>query len=173
MLNTTRIIKNFPNYEISENAVIFNTKTCRIISHQMRPNGYVAVWLKNDKERKLCSLHRILIESFIENEDNLPCVDHIDRNKKNNSLENLRYCSYLDNSRNRPRTKNNKLGKHISNSNTPYYRVTIVKEGMRIYDKNFIKKKYSLSYVRSMRNNALLKLGLPSIDETDLLNIND
>jgi len=169
MLNTTRKVKNFPDYEISEDGIVFNTKTSRLISPQLRPNGYVAVWLRNEDGRRLCSLHKILIESFVENEDNLPCVDHIDRNKQNNKLENLRYSSYLDNSRNRPRTKNNKLGKHITNSNPPYYRVIITNKGKRVYDKNFNKKHYSISTVRSFRNNALLKLGLPHLDETDLI----
>ena len=45
--------------------------------------------------------HRILARHFIPNPDNLPQVDHIDRNKTNNSIENLRWVSSSDNNRNR------------------------------------------------------------------------
>ena len=167
MINT-RKIKDFPNYEISDEGVIFNTKTNRIITHQYRNTGYVAVWLKNNNVRKIRSLHRVLLEAFIPNIYNLPCIDHIDRDKHNNSLENLRYCTYAENSRNRPRASYNKIGKHISNSNPPYYRISIIDKGKRVFDKNFCKSKYSLNVIRAIRNNALFRLGLPSIDESDL-----
>ena len=46
-------------------------------------------------------LHRIIAQHFIPNPDNLPQVDHIDRNPFNNSIENLRWVSSSDNNRNR------------------------------------------------------------------------
>jgi len=167
MINT-RKIKDFPNYEISEEGIILNLKTFKIVSHQIRPNGYISVWLRNNEIKKCLTLHRILLESFIPNEDNLPCIDHIDQNKLNNNIENLRYCTYAENSRNRPRTHNNKLGKHISNSNKPYYRISIIDKGKRVYDKNFCKNQYSIKVIRTIRNNALSKLGLPALNESDL-----
>lgn len=45
--------------------------------------------------------HRILARHFIPNPANLPQVDHIDRNKTNNSIENLRWVSAGENLRNR------------------------------------------------------------------------
>ena len=45
--------------------------------------------------------HRILARHFIPNPENLPQVDHIDRNKTNNSIENLRWVSAGENLRNR------------------------------------------------------------------------
>jgi len=52
---------------------------------------------------------------FIQNTNNLPIIDHINRNRKDNRLENLRWATQYDNMRNKTKTKNNKLGlKHIS-----------------------------------------------------------
>ena len=48
-------------------------------------------------------LHRILAKHFIPNPENLPQVDHIDRNPLNNSIENLRWVSASENNRNRGR----------------------------------------------------------------------
>lgn len=167
-LNTIRKVKDYPDYEISEDGIVFNIKTSHIVAPQLKKTGYYCVWLKNDKGRRLMSLHRILLEAFVPNPDNLPLIDHIDRNRLNNSLENLRWCTHAENCRNRNRHKSNKLGKHISNCNEPYYRIIIEDGGKRIYDKNFPKSKYSIKTIRSIRNNALLQNGLPLIEEKDL-----
>ena len=42
-------------------------------------------------------LHRIVAESFIPNPDNLPEVNHIDRDKSNNSINNLEWITKRDN----------------------------------------------------------------------------
>lgn len=46
-------------------------------------------------------LHRIIAELFIPNPENLPCIDHIDRNKYNNHVSNLRWCTYQENNQNK------------------------------------------------------------------------
>lgn len=49
-------------------------------------------------------LHRIIAKIFIDNPDNKPCIDHIDGNKRNNNISNLRWCTYKENNNN-PITK--------------------------------------------------------------------
>lgn len=43
------------------------------------------------------TVHRLVAESFIPNPNNLPCVNHIDGDRSNNSVENLEWVSYSDN----------------------------------------------------------------------------
>ena len=52
-------------------------------------------------ENKTRSVHRLIAETFIENPDGKPCVDHINRNKEDNSVDNLRWVTRVENQANR------------------------------------------------------------------------
>ena len=56
-------------------------------------NGYYRV-IHN---RKTVYVHRLVAETFLKNNKNLPVVDHIDRDRQNSSVFNLRFCSYSEN----------------------------------------------------------------------------
>jgi len=42
-------------------------------------------------------IHRLVAELFIPNPDNKPCVDHIDGNRYNNRVDNLRWVNHKEN----------------------------------------------------------------------------
>jgi len=159
-----RKIPNFSRYTIDPNGNIFNEKTNRCISHIIKNTGYLCVWLYNDNGiRKNCLLHRVLLDTFSSNPNKLPLVDHIDRNKLNNSLSNLRYASYSMNARNREKNKKNTIGKNIFDYGNRY-RCIINIAGKRIYDKSFLKKNYSLEMVKQHRNTFSLDNGIGIYD---------
>jgi hypothetical protein len=92
-------IKNFPDYYVNEQGVVLSFK--RNKSLKLKPcissNGYLKVNLYNDRGRKTISLHRLIAENFIDNEDNKECINHKDGNKLNNQIENLEWCTYTEN----------------------------------------------------------------------------
>ena len=53
--------------------------------------GYLIVSLYKNRKKKTFRLHQIIAEIFVENPENKPEVDHIDRNILNNRPENLRW----------------------------------------------------------------------------------
>ena len=55
-------------------------------------------------------LHRLVGEAFIENPDNLKVVDHINRDRLDNRIENLRWASYTGNMLNTPRHEQEMYG---------------------------------------------------------------
>jgi hypothetical protein len=73
----------------------------RIIRPALCKNGYYAVSLNNKDGGKTFTIHRLLACQYIPNVDNKRCIDHIDRNKINNSLDNLRWVTYTENNQNK------------------------------------------------------------------------
>jgi hypothetical protein len=59
--------------------------------------GYYRIKLTKNNKSKRVMLHRIIAQAFIKNEHNKPFVNHIDHNKKNNSLSNLEWCTQSEN----------------------------------------------------------------------------
>ena len=59
--------------------------------------GYCRIMLSKDNKQKRFLIHRLLAEHFIPNFQNKPCIDHINGDKSDNRLENLRWCTYKEN----------------------------------------------------------------------------
>lgn len=59
-------------------------------------NGYLSIKYKG----KGYFVHRLVAETFLTNTDDKPEVDHINRDKCDNRVENLRWATHLENMRN-------------------------------------------------------------------------
>ena len=92
-----RVIKDFPNYSVSEFGDIRNNETSKILAWRSSKKGYVQVVLCWHGEHKYKYVHRLVAEAFIPNSLNKPEVNHIDGNKKNNSVNNLEWVTSSEN----------------------------------------------------------------------------
>lgn len=63
-----------------------------------RRDGYLQVGLYKNGKRKIKLIHRLVLEAFVENPNNLPEVNHKDENPSNNELSNLEWCDARYNS---------------------------------------------------------------------------
>lgn len=98
-------IKGYKNYQVSnlgrvrskDRVIIRNDGETRhykskILTPQITKKGYLRVSLYNDNGIKSANIHRLVAFAFIENKSNLPQINHIDGNKKNNRVNNLEWC---------------------------------------------------------------------------------
>ena len=58
-----------------------------------RRDGYLHVGLYRNGKMKNKLIHRLVLEAFVENPNNLPEVNHKDEDKANNNVENLEWCT--------------------------------------------------------------------------------
>lgn len=83
-------------------------KLCHLMETKF---GYLQARLWENNKEKKCYVHRLVATSHIPNPNNYPIIDHIDTNKKNNNVSNLRWCTSSMNALNPITRKRNSLSK--------------------------------------------------------------
>jgi hypothetical protein len=109
---------DFDNYLFSNNGVIKNIKTNKIIKGSLRDNKLRTQLIDNSNKKTSLMIHNVIAFLFVENKNNYNYVNHIDGNKNNNVYTNLEYVStYL----------NINLGNFIENENEKWKEIEINK----------------------------------------------
>ena len=107
-------IIGYENYLIYDDGRVYNQKYNRFLKPGTRA-GYKQVILYKERKHKTHKIHRLVAEHYIPNPENKKCVDHINRIKTDNRLENLRWATVSENGQNRTINKDNTSGhKYIS-----------------------------------------------------------
>ena len=99
VLNMKKIILNGKesNYTITEEGRVFNLTTNKELKGSITENGYRYFRLSDNGNKYRFYAHRLVAEYFLPNDDDTKIVNHINGNKLNNDLENLRYISRSEN----------------------------------------------------------------------------
>ena len=96
------------SYKISSFGNIFSIKSNKIMKlNDSSSNRYFSIYLRKNQKGKGYSVARLVAKAFIPNPDNKRIVDHIDGDKKNNHISNLRWATYIENGFN---VKNQNIG---------------------------------------------------------------
>lgn len=113
----------YPDYEISNfgnvKSLNYNhTGKERLLKPRKDKGGYMRVLLCKNGKGKNFRVHRLVAMTFLENPNNLSCVNHKDENKDNNHVNNLEFCTHEYN--NNYGTRNERAIKKISKAILQY-----------------------------------------------------
>lgn len=88
-----KAIVGYEDYLISDTGHVYSLKTEKYLKSCKYKDGYYIVSLSKNKKHKSVLVHRLVAQAFIPNPSNKPTVDHINRDKTDNRVENLRWAS--------------------------------------------------------------------------------
>lgn len=106
-----KTIEGYPDYMVSSmgrvKSLWFGKE--KFMKLRKDKDGYLLVNFHKDKKQTTHKIHRLVATHFIYNPENKPCIDHINTDRTDNRVENLRWVDCKENNNN-PLTK-----RHISN----------------------------------------------------------
>ena len=85
-------VKGLSKYKVSELGFVLNKKTHKLHLPKFMKDGHEHVLVADDTgQRKWVPVRFIVAKTFVNNDDNLLNVEHIDGDKSNNIANNLRW----------------------------------------------------------------------------------
>jgi hypothetical protein len=107
-----RTIKNYDGlYQISNLGRVKNLISGLVLKNTLHKTiGYYVVGLRKNDETKIKRVHILLAQAFIQNAENKNMVDHIDKDRANNNIDNLRWATSSQNSMNKSKSSDNTSG---------------------------------------------------------------
>jgi len=94
-----KLCDDFKMYEVSNLGKVRNKKTGRILKTNSKGGYlYISIYPNNtNTNRKSIGIHRLVAIAFIDNPENKPQVNHLDKNRSNNIYTNLEWTTAKEN----------------------------------------------------------------------------
>jgi hypothetical protein len=107
-----RHLDGYENYEVSSFGQVRNKNTGRILK-PTNQGGYSYVGLSLNGKTKSCVVHRLIALTFLEKIENKEHVNHKDKNRSNNNITNLEWCSPAENNAHKCLTLEQKTNQNL------------------------------------------------------------
>lgn len=131
-----KIYEPYPIYSVSNLGSVMNNKSGRILNPALDTHGYKKITIGSAAFRVSKGVHKMVGELFLENPNNYEVLDHINRNRQDNRVENLRWVSRSTNCANREFI--NKTGERcIYHSYGGKFKVMLRRKGEQRVSKTF------------------------------------
>lgn len=161
-------IPNFVTYGIDKMGNVMDFRSGTIKKSFLDVNGYKRIQLTNPQGTKTMSVARLVALTYIPNENELPQIDHIDRDRLNNCVENLRWVDVIQQLENRIGWGKHKkyiyFEKGTSKKNPYSSWVLQIKNSKLKLKKRFSSDKFTLQDVIEYRNNMLKEHDILIVD---------
>ena len=92
-----RPIAEYPRYEASDLGRI--RRSGRVLRPQVRTDGYIAISISNENGGRGHLVHRIIAQTWLPNPEEKKTVDHINHDRSDNSIMNLRWATHTEQNR--------------------------------------------------------------------------
>lgn len=149
---TTKTIKNFENYTITDSGIVTNSKTRKVLKQSIA-NGYYQVCLCQNGKRQQYFVHQLVARTFLGDYDTKThWVDHIkSEDKLNNNVSNLQIVQKRLNSHNRKDQSQFGIGViKRENKNEVKYKATININKKNIYLGSFATPELAFNKYKSI-----------------------
>lgn len=90
-------VAKFEKYIATKDGGIYSLHSNKYLKQAETKDGYLKTTLWKDGKGTTRKTHRFIAETFIENIDNKPQVNHINGDKKDNRVENLEWVTHQEN----------------------------------------------------------------------------
>lgn len=92
-ISNLKRVKSLPRMRVSKGGCLCPVPEKILSLNKIDKDGYIDVTLSKDGKLRTYRLSRLMAQAFIPNPKHLPCVNHKDENKQNNSISNLEWCT--------------------------------------------------------------------------------
>lgn len=139
-------------YEASNLGRIRMKRNQRVIKPHLHNSGYYSFhysWtdILGYRHFSVELWHRVIAKTWIPNPDNLPQIDHINRDKRDNAIDNLRW---VDNHGNQLNT--GRRGKKLFNRHNPVYKIDGDYNIIETYDNAIICAEIEQTSIKQINN---------------------
>ena len=97
MMEEWRVIKDYPDYLVSNLGRIYSIQSIRLLKPQRHDQGYLGIDLCRNGKFKKHFIHRLVLESFVDKCPEGRECNHRNGTKADNRLENLEWVTPLEN----------------------------------------------------------------------------
>lgn len=142
-------------FEISNHGKLRNIKTKHIYKLEILRTGYysVRVSLGSRNKKTHILIHKAVAYTFLQNQNNLPEINHKDGNKLNNNVSNLEWCTSHENQQHKYDiglfNKNKIIGENNHNAKLSWNDVEYIREHYVYRSKEYgvtaLSKKFNVS----------------------------